>query len=103
VNLVTVAQTILGELRGIHDYYKGFDYIIQITTDVPQWGGLSGATLEEAISWGKVKPSARRRTVYVDATIALPLLVHGLIDEGIHRTHIPDLSWIFKKYIGRES
>ena len=30
------------------------DYAIQITTDSPQWGGLSGCTLEEAISWGKI-------------------------------------------------
>ena len=32
------------------------EYAIQITTDSPQWGGLSGCTLEEAISWGKIAP-----------------------------------------------
>lgn len=94
-NLVTVMQMLLAEQEGIGDYNKGFEYIIQITTDAPQWGGLSGATLEEAISWGKVKSNAKRRTVYVDATIALPLLVHGLIDEGIKRINPPDLSWLF--------
>ncbi|MDK2781224.1 MAG: deoxyhypusine synthase [Archaeoglobi archaeon] len=56
----------------------GFDYAIQITTDSPQWGGLSGATLEEAKSWGKVKKSARCVTVYGDATIVFPLIVAGL-------------------------
>jgi len=56
----------------------GFDYAIQITTDSPQWGGLSGATLEEAKSWGKVKKSARCVTVYGDATIVFPLVVAGL-------------------------
>jgi len=32
---------------------EGFDYAIQITTDTPENVGLSGATLEEAKSWGK--------------------------------------------------
>jgi deoxyhypusine synthase len=52
----------------------GFDYAIQITTDSPQFGGLSGATLEEAKSWCKLKSDAKAVTVYCDATIALPLL-----------------------------
>jgi len=50
VNLITVMQTLLAEEEGIHDYYKGFSYIIQITTVAPHWGGLSGATLKEAVS-----------------------------------------------------
>ena len=33
----------------------GHDYFIQLTMDSPQWGGLSGATPQEARSWGKVK------------------------------------------------
>jgi|Deesub1362B_J571_1020462.scaffolds.fasta_scaffold00058_32 deoxyhypusine synthase len=57
---------------------EGFDYAIQITSDSPQWGGLSGATLSEAKSWGKVKKDARFTTVYGDATIIFPLIVAGL-------------------------
>jgi deoxyhypusine synthase len=53
----------------------GFRYAAQITTDAPQWGGLSGATLREAISWGKIKEAANTSIVYCDATIALPLVV----------------------------
>ncbi|MCD6493702.1 MAG: deoxyhypusine synthase [Archaeoglobaceae archaeon] len=53
---------------------EGFDYAIQITTDSPHWGGLSGATLEEAKSWCKLKENAKAVTVYCDATIALPLI-----------------------------
>jgi deoxyhypusine synthase len=49
-------------------------YAIQITMDRPEQGGLSGATLEEAISWGKVNEKAQYSTVISDATIALPLL-----------------------------
>ncbi len=59
----------------------GFDYAIQITTDSPQFGGLSGATLEEAKSWCKLKEGAKATTVYCDATIALPLIYAFLLDS----------------------
>jgi deoxyhypusine synthase len=42
--------------------------------DRPEPGGLSGATLREAMSWGKVNVKAKYSTVISDATIALPLL-----------------------------
>ncbi|MFX1325851.1 MAG: deoxyhypusine synthase family protein [Promethearchaeota archaeon] len=51
------------------------EYAIQITMDRPEPGGLSGATLREAISWGKVNENARYSTVISDATIALPLIL----------------------------
>jgi deoxyhypusine synthase len=60
---------------------EGHYYAIQIVTDPPHWGGLSGCTLEEAQSWGKVAIDARKVTVYCDATIALPLLVSSLRDR----------------------
>lgn len=60
---------------------NGFDYAIQITTDSPQFGGLSGATLEEAKSWCKLKKNAKTVTVYCDATIALPLICSYLVDK----------------------
>lgn len=49
-------------------------YAIQITMDRPETGGLSGATLQEAMSWGKVSKKAKYSTVISDATIALPLI-----------------------------
>ncbi|UCD01024.1 MAG: deoxyhypusine synthase family protein [Promethearchaeota archaeon] len=49
-------------------------YAIQITMDRPESGGLSGATLREAISWGKISERAKYSTVISDATIALPLI-----------------------------
>lgn len=58
-----------------------FEYVIQITTDRPEYGGLSGATLEEAISWGKVRKESRLCTVYCDITIAFPLIVAGVRDR----------------------
>jgi len=54
-------------------------YAIQITMDRPEQGGLSGATLSEAISWGKVSEEAELSTVISDATIALPLILWYLL------------------------
>lgn len=54
-------------------------YAIQITMDRPEQGGLSGATLSEAISWGKVSEKAEFSTVISDATIALPLILWYLL------------------------
>jgi deoxyhypusine synthase len=46
-----------------------------MTTDQVVWGGLSGATPSEAVSWGKVNPGVLPDTVvaYCDSTIAFPL------------------------------
>ena len=53
----------------------GQDYIIQITDARPDTGGLSGATLQEGKSWGKVQDAHDGViTVYADATIAFPIL-----------------------------
>ena len=49
-------------------------YAIQITSDDPKWGGLSGCTFQEAVSWGKVHGTGDHATVYMDATIGLPVL-----------------------------
>jgi deoxyhypusine synthase len=54
----------------------GHEYVLQISTDSPQWGGLSGATPSEAISWGKVQANMMKNhvVVYSDATVAAPLV-----------------------------
>jgi len=54
-------------------------YAFQITTDDPKWGGLSGCTFEEAKSWGKIGQQSEYAVAYLDATIALPLLVGALL------------------------
>ncbi|WP_254535600.1 deoxyhypusine synthase [Halomarina litorea] len=58
-----------------------YDYAVQLTMDPPQTGGLSGATLDEARSWGKLEKEARNVSVYADATITLPLVVAGALDR----------------------
>jgi deoxyhypusine synthase len=60
---------------------EGHFYALQITTDVPHWGGLSGSTLDEAQSWGKISKSATRAMAHVEASIGLPLLVGALWDR----------------------
>ena len=57
---------------------KGHEYAIQITTDSPQWGGLSGCTFDEARSWRKITPNATTVTINSDATIAFPIMVSAL-------------------------
>ncbi|MFB6112227.1 MAG: deoxyhypusine synthase [Halobacteriaceae archaeon] len=54
---------------------EAYRYAVQLTMDPEATGGLSGATLDEARSWGKLEPEARNATVVGDATITLPLLV----------------------------
>ncbi|MCI4331967.1 MAG: deoxyhypusine synthase family protein, partial [Thermoplasmata archaeon] len=60
---------------------EGHFYALQITTDVPHWGGLSGSTLDEAQSWGKISKRATRSMAHLDASIGLPLIAAGLWDH----------------------
>lgn len=57
---------------------EGHKYAVQISADQPHWGGLSGCTFEEAQSWGKISLEAKKASVIVDATIALPIIVTAL-------------------------
>ncbi len=53
----------------------GHDYLIQLTTDAPHWGGLSGATPSEARSWGKIKDATKNNVVvYSCASLTFPML-----------------------------
>jgi deoxyhypusine synthase len=65
----------------------GHSYAIQLSVDPPHWGGLSGCTLEEAQSWGKVAKKARKVTVYCDATISLPVIAHALVQQNGEATN----------------
>jgi len=61
---------------------SGHRYAFQVTTDDPKWGGLSGCTFEEAKSWGKIEKGSNYAVVYMDATVALPLLAGAILQEG---------------------
>jgi deoxyhypusine synthase len=78
-NFYLQGQPTLWEVYGIPK--GGNDYFIQITTDQVVWGGLSGATPSEAVSWGKVNPGVLPDTVvaYADSTIAFPLFCEYVV------------------------
>jgi deoxyhypusine synthase len=61
--------------------FGGHDYFIQMTIDPPEYGGLSGATPEEAVSWGKIK-DAQQNCVVVNSccSILFPLLAKYAIE-----------------------
>jgi deoxyhypusine synthase len=61
----------------------GHRYAIQVTTDVPHWGGLSGSTLSEATSWGKVSKKATHCMAFVEPSVSLPLIAGSAIKKGL--------------------
>ncbi len=73
-NFVLQTEPQIQEVMGVAE--KGHDYFLQITDARPDTGGLSGATPNEAVSWGKIDPDKLPDTVvcYVDSTVALPLI-----------------------------
>ncbi len=60
---------------------EGYHYGVRITTDRPEFGGLSGCTISESKSWGKYEKDAVEASVICDATIALPLLASALLER----------------------
>ena len=59
----------------------GLDTAIQITTAHEEDGSLSGAKLQEGISWGKVKAKASFETVIGDATVLFPLMIGAVLEH----------------------
>lgn len=62
-------------------FRDGFDYAIYLTTATYFDGSDSGGNQEEAISWAKIKPSARKVKVISDATITFPILISSLFSS----------------------
>jgi deoxyhypusine synthase len=88
-----IQQTaVIASYQTRHD--RSHNFAIQITTDMPVWGGLSGCTFEEAQSWGKITRSAPRATCYSDITIALPIVARALAQRfrRLRRT-VPHFDW----------
>jgi deoxyhypusine synthase len=67
---------------------SGQDYLIQMTDARPDTGGLSGATLQEGKSWGKIKTSHRGNViVYGDSSVYFPLLCSYALSVCKPRKH----------------
>jgi deoxyhypusine synthase len=73
-NFMLQTEPQIQEVLGLEE--AGHDYFLQVTDARPDTGGLSGATPQEAMTWGKVDPAQLPDTVtcYMDSTLALPLL-----------------------------
>lgn len=61
--------------------HSGLSYAVQITMDRPEHGGVSGASVKEAISWGKVTTDAKWIDIMADVTLVLPLLISGVLSK----------------------
>jgi len=79
-----VPKNYINDAAVMFDYTKGHSYALQVTADSPHWGGLSGSTLDEAKSWGKVSSAASRATAYGETTVMLPLIVSAVIQRRVH-------------------
>jgi deoxyhypusine synthase len=61
-----------------------YNYAVRICPEPTHWGGLSGCTYSEGVSWGKFVPESeggRFAEVYADATTVWPLLIKGVLEE----------------------
>jgi len=69
-----------------------YQYAVRICPEPTHWGGLSGCTYSEGISWGKFVPESeggRFAEVYADATTVWPLLIKGVLEEMTPRKTDP--------------
>ncbi|MBI3999577.1 MAG: deoxyhypusine synthase family protein [Candidatus Omnitrophica bacterium] len=62
----------------------GHKYAIQMTADSPHWGGLSGSTLAEATSWGKVSHEASTAMAFVEPSVSLPLVAGYALQKKLY-------------------
>jgi deoxyhypusine synthase len=85
-NFILQTEPQIQEVLGLEE--SGHDYFLQVTDARPDTGGLSGATPQEAMTWGKVDPEQLPDTVtcYLDTTVALPLLATYAVARKGKRT-----------------
>jgi deoxyhypusine synthase len=75
---------ILRTRLGSDEPVRRFRYAVRICPEPEHWGGLSGCSYSEGVSWGKFVPESeggRFAEVFADATIAWPLVVRAVIER----------------------
>jgi deoxyhypusine synthase len=75
---------ILRTRLGFDEPVRRYKYAVRICPEPEHWGGLSGCTYSEGVSWGKFVPESeggRFAEVFADATIAWPLAVRAVIER----------------------
>lgn len=69
---------------GVGGGFRRFHYAVRICPEPAHWGGLSGCTYSEGVSWGKFVPESeggRQVEVIEDATVAWPLVVKAVMER----------------------
>ena len=69
---------------GIDEPVRRFRYAVRICPEPEHFGGLSGCSYQEGVSWGKFVPEGeggRFAEVFADATIAWPLIVRAVMER----------------------
>tara|TARA_B100000686_G_scaffold324891_1_gene381018 strand:+ start:2035 stop:3132 length:1098 start_codon:yes stop_codon:yes gene_type:complete len=79
----------------------GHKYALQVTTDSPHWGGLSGSTLGEAQSWGKVNLEANHCMAFVEPSVSLPMIAGYALQRKLYKTR-PQISYHWEGDILKE-
>jgi deoxyhypusine synthase len=75
---------ILRSRLGGSEPVRRYRYAVRICPEPEHWGGLSGCSYSEGVSWGKFVPESeggRFAEVFADATIAWPLIVRAVIER----------------------
>ena len=82
----------VGPVRRHHQHAAGHEaaraalpYAVRLCPEPVHWGGLSGCTYTEGVSWGKFlsrDEGGRFAEVHCDATIAWPLLIRAVLERG---------------------
>lgn len=75
---------IIDKRIGVGGGFKRFDYAVRICPEPVHWGGLSGCTYSEGVSWGKIRPRSeggRYVEVMADATIAWPIVIKAVMER----------------------
>jgi deoxyhypusine synthase len=69
---------------GVDEPMRRYRYAVRICPEPDHWGGLSGCSYSEGVSWGKFVPESeggRFAEVFADATIAWPMVVRAVIER----------------------
>jgi deoxyhypusine synthase len=75
---------ICSERLGTNEPLRRYRYAVRICPEPEHWGGLSGCSYTEGVSWGKFVPESeggRHVEVYADATIAWPIIIRAVIER----------------------
>lgn len=75
---------ILNHRLGLERTPPRYRYAVRLCPEPTHWGGLSGCTYSEGVSWGKFVPEpegGRFAEVYADATTVWPLLIKAVLEE----------------------